>query len=166
MSALEVRKASPVDDAILRWADSLSPEEISASVGGIVSAKAIAARTQTLLKAKDWLTDAQEDQLVTLRMKEMVANITSSDYKYLDVKLRALIALGDRIDSRRKATDVDLNTLYGNQALIMARVYDIALSYMRGALREKIDPEVWDATAEEALLVAKGELAKHQAVES
>ena len=34
------------------------------------------------------------------------------------------------------------------------------------ALREKIDPEVWDATAEEALLVAKGELAKHQAVES
>ena len=95
MSAVEGRKPSNIDDTILKYADSMSPDEISMSLGGVISPAAVAARTQSLLKAKDWLTEAQEDQLVTLRMKELVYGITSNDYKYLDVKLRALIALGD-----------------------------------------------------------------------
>lgn len=156
---------SNIDDAILKHADSMSPDEISMMLGAVISPAAVAARTQSLLKAKDWLTDAQEDQLITLRMKEMLADITSKDYKYLDVKLRTLIALGDRIDRRKKATEVDLNTLYGNQGAIMARAYDIALAHMRGALSSQIDSAEWDAAAADGILYAQAEIMKHQAVE-
>jgi len=166
MSAVEGRKPSNIDDTILKYADSMSPDEISMSLGGVISPAAVAARTQSLLKAKDWLTEAQEDQLVTLRMKELVYGITSNDYKYLDVKLRALIALGDRLDKRKKATEVDLNMLYGNQGALLGRVVDMALSYMRGALREEVDGARWDDLVAEAVTVAQAEIAKHEAVEA
>lgn len=156
-----------VDDTILRYADSMSPEEISRLLGGVISPATVAARTQTLLTAKDWLSEAQEDQLVTLRMKQLVNDLLDSkyaqDYKYMDIRLKALTALGDRLDKRRQATTVDLNTLYGNQGAIMARAYDIALSYMRGVFKELIDADLWDETAREALVVAQSEILKHEA---
>lgn len=153
MSAVEGRKPSNIDDTILKYADSMSPDEISMSLGGVISPAAVAARTQSLLKAKDWLTEAQEDQLVTLRMKELVYGITSNDYKYLDVKLRALIALGDRLDKRKKATEVDLNTLYGNQAVIMGQAIELALQKALKVLREA-HPELQEAEVREALKLA------------
>lgn len=148
----------------------MSPEEISIMLGGLISSSAVAARAQTLLTAKDWLSEVQEDQLVTLRMKQLVLELidskSSGDYKYLDIRLKALTALGDRLDKRKKATDVDLGVLYANQGQIMARIYDIAMSYVKGALRSEIDPARWDELQKEALLHARAELAKHEAVEA
>ena len=165
-----ISRASNVDGTILKHADSMSPEEISLILGGIVSPQAVAARTQSLLKAKDWLTEAQEDQLVTLRLKQMFVELTESrqsgDYKYLTIKLDVLKALGDRIDKRKAATDVDLNTLYGNQGQIMMKAFDLALAHMRGAFSGQIDIEAWDAEVAEALLYARGEIAKHEAIEA
>jgi hypothetical protein len=159
-----------VDDTILRYADSMSPGEISQMLGGVISPATVAARTQTLLQAKDWLTETQEDQLVTLRMKQLVNDLLDSkyaqDYKYMDIRLKALTALGDRLDKRRSATAIDLNTLYGNQGALLGRVVDMALSYMKGALREAVDGEKWDELVREAVVQAQMEIRKHEAVEA
>lgn len=159
-----------IDDTILRYADSMSPEEISLLLGGIVSPATIAARTQSLLQAKDWLTEAQEDQLITLRMKQLVNDISTSpqyrDYKYMDILLRTLQVLSERIDKRRSATAIDLNTLYGNQGQIMMKAFDLALAHMRGRFADQIQVEAWDSEVREALIYAQAELSKHEAIEA
>lgn len=166
MSEIEVLPARPLDVKLLQLADSFSPEEIGERLR--LSPSAVAARITELLKMRDWLTAAQEDALITLRMKRILAQL---EERYLDLdnammQLRLLKEIGNRLDKRQAATSVDLNTLYDNQGRIMARAFDIALSYMRGALRDEIDPERWDELTDEALQHAEAELQKHEAIEA
>lgn len=156
-----------VDETIIRYADSHSPEEISKILGGGISPARIASHTAALLKSKNWLSRAQEEQLILLKMR---LTLNELEDQYLDkdnarLRLQYLKEIAERLDKRSEATEEQLNKLYGNQGRIMARAYDIALGYIAGAFREEIDPKVWADVTRDALLHAQTELAKHQAVE-
>ena len=47
----------------------------------------------------------------------------------------------------------------------MGEDVDQALAYMKGALREKVDPELWEELVREAMLHAQAEIAKHEMIE-
>lgn len=159
------RPANKADDAILSLAASHSPEEISIALGGTIKPETIAAHTQTLLKSKNWLTAIQEDRLITIRLNNLLADLERRGWDIDNVKVRLSILkeIGNRLDKRTQATDEDLNKLYGNQGRIMAQAFDLALSYMKGALREAVDPEQWETLKQEGLRNAQLELSRYQA---
>lgn len=168
MSEVELRPANKMDEAILRYADSRSPEEISYMLGGIVRPERIMSRTAELLKSRDWLSRQQQQQRLYLVLSSMLATLQE---KYLDLDTAKVIlatvkTLFKQASELSATTEDDLNKLYGNQGLIMARVVDGALGYMRGALREHVPAEMWDELVEEALLHARDEIAKHVEVEA
>lgn len=160
---------SGIDDKVLSLADRLSPEEISREIGGVLSPAGVRVRLNHLLRERDWLESTQKEQLILRRMNKVIDELedrTKYDLDSAKVLLQYLKASADRLDKRNAAREIDLNTLYGNQAKIMARAYDIALAHMRGALRGEIEAAVWDEAAREALMYARAELEKHQAVEA
>ncbi len=167
MDELEIRPAAganKVDDLILQYVDSHSPEAISQMLGGVVSPARIRLRAQELVRTADWLTEAEQDKVVMLKLRRVLAELEG---RYLDVdnaklRLAFLREIGGRLEKRRAATDTDLNTLYANQGRIMGRIFDMALSYMSGAFREQIDPVRWAAAKKEALKHANAELQKYE----
>lgn len=165
------RPANVVNDTILRYGDSRSLEELSAMLGGILSPAEVGAHAQKLLSSRNWLTAAQKDQAVTLKMQDLLTELEDLGNggldrdKILGLRLRALKEIGARLDRRRAATEVDLNTYDANVGRVIGRVVDQTLSYMKGALREKVDPDLWDSLVIEAMRDARAEIAKHEAVE-
>lgn len=158
---------SHVEQTILRYADSESPESISARLGGVIEPSRVAALGKRLLAGANWLTQSEQEDLVIRRMRKIVAKMEGA-YQDLDTQKAQIQALGEiakRLDKRREATAVDLEKLYGNQAQIMLRAVDLATGYLRGAFREKIDQENWDAAIREGMALAAAELEKHEAVE-
>lgn len=161
---IQTRPANMIDEKILQYAGSHSPEEISALLGGVVSPAKVAAHTQTLLKSRDWLTQAQEEQLLYLRLQKA---LTTLENRYMDndnarILLSYFKEVRAALSSRSGANEVNLNALYANQGRLMGRVVDMALSYMKGALREQVDPDLWDRLKEEALLSAQTEIGKYE----
>lgn len=162
MSQLEVLPARPLDVKLLQLADSHSPEEIGERLR--LSPKAVAARITELLKMRDWLTAAQEDALITLKMKRILVQLED---RYLDLdnammQLRLLKEIGNRLDKRQAATSVDLSTYNQNVGRVLGQVVDSSLAYMKGALREQVDPELWDTLVMEAMQHARTEIAKNE----
>jgi hypothetical protein len=151
-----------IDAVILRMCASHSPEEISRHLGGTVSPARVAAQVQTLLKSKTWLSQAQEEQQLMWELRDVLNKMRSKfeDLDNLKAQLGVLKVIGSRFDSRSRANEEDLNSYSTNVGREMARGYDIALSYMKGALREHIDPEVWDEAAREGLYHAQAEILK------
>ncbi|MEF9944106.1 MAG: hypothetical protein RR758_07985, partial [Burkholderiaceae bacterium] len=144
---------SEIDKTILRYCEIESPEEISARLGGVITPERVAAQKEKLLTSKKWVDSAQKEELVLHRLGVILAQLES---QYLDldnamVQLRFLKEIGNRLDKRRAATQVDLETYDMNVAREMTRAYDIALGYMKGALRGEVDPETWDELSREAL---------------
>lgn len=160
----EVENLSRIDREILRYADSKSPQEISDAFGGAITPERVAERAHALLKSKKWLTSAQEEELVLYKLRNVVTQLerldATIDLDAAKVQLGFLKEIGNRLDKRRAATQVDLETYDLNVAREMTRAYDIALSYMKGALRGEIDPEVWDQLAADALAHAGREVMK------
>jgi hypothetical protein len=161
------RPANKIDDKILQLADNHSPEEISRALGGVISPAKVAAHTQTLLKSKNWLTAAQEDALISYKMKRILLTLEGRfmDNDNFSARLKLLKEIGGRLDKRETAKDADLNKLYNNQGRIMGQVVDLALTFMKGALRKEIDADQWDALVQEALRNAQAEIAKHEAID-
>lgn len=163
------RSSNKFDDKVLAMAGTHSPEEISEALGGTVSPAKIAAHTQSLLRSKNWLTATQEDRLITIRLNNMLLDLEDRfrtiDLDSVKVRLAILKEIGARLDKRAAATTEDLNKLYGNQGRIMAQAFDLALSYMKGALREAVDPEKWEELKQEGLRNAQLQLTRHQAEE-
>jgi len=157
---------SAIAQKLLSMADRMSFEEMSNELGGVIKPGAIAAKLSELLKAPDWMSAAQEDRLLTIRLSQILATLEErfQDVENMTLQLKLLKELGNRLDKRQAATQLDLNTLYDNQGRIMGRAFDIALTYMRGALRDEIDGERWDELAKEGLEHAQVELQKHQAI--
>ena len=165
MGELAMRPANKVDDKILQLAGSRSPEEISHMLGGLISPERIASRAQELLKSKDWLTSQQEQRRLYLMLASLLADLQG---KYLDLDVAKVILatikeLSRQAEKLSEASEENLNKLYGNQGLIMARVVDKALGYMRGAFREEIDTEKWDQVYLEAVEHARDEISSYQA---
>ena len=152
---LTPRPANKVDDKILQLADTHSPEEISFTLGGVVSPAAVAAQTQKLLKSKSWLSAAQEDALVTFRMRKILLELEG---RYMDIenagmRLKLLKEIGVRLDKRAAATSSDINMFYAAQAVQVGQTIELALHKTVEVLREAY-PELTEATAREALKVA------------
>lgn len=155
---------SRIDQEILRYAASRSPEEISEKFGGAIEPARVAALTKELLSRRDWLTMAEREVMLIIRLENILNDLEtardSHDYNNAQIQLGYLKELGNRFDKRRAAVQVDLETYDMNVAREMVRAYDIALSYMKGALRADIDEERWDEVAKEALAHAGREVTK------
>jgi hypothetical protein len=160
---------SRIDRTILRYCDSRSPQEISDMLGNTVTPERVMAIKEELLTSRKWVTMAQEEELVLFRLREIVSKFedidTMADMESARVHLAYLKEIGARLDKRRAATQVDLETYDLNVAREMTRAYEIALSYLKGALRDEIDEERWDEVTKEALAHAGREVAK-KAVEA
>lgn len=156
MTALEI---SRLDDKMLSMADSRSPKEISQALGGVITPTRVAARIKELLESRDWLTEAQQDQMVSMKMRKVLARLEENSQNFITddnakVQLAYLKAIGDRLDKRRAATEVDLERYSQNVGRQLGRVVDETLTYMRGALREQINPDEWDDLVQEAMQIA------------
>jgi hypothetical protein len=162
---IEVKRATTAnqtDDLILRYIDSHSPEQISVMLNGWMSPARVRLRAQELVASTDWLTDAQQEKAALLKLRKWLAEIEG---RYMDndnAKLRLAMVgkIMDRLDKRKAAVDIDLNTYNVNVGREMARVYDMALSYMKGRLHAEIDPALWDEVAQDALRHAQEEIMK------
>ncbi len=132
-------------------------------LGGMIPPAAVAAQTQKLLKSRHWLTAAQEGQALDLKLKRILTTLESRflDLDNAKMQLRLIKEIGDRLEKRIATSEHDLNTIYEAQGRIMGKAYDIALSYMKGALRADVDPDTWDELAKEALAHAQNELQKY-----
>ncbi len=151
-----------VDDLILRYVDTHSPEEISRLLNGAVTPATVRLRAQQLVSTSDWLTDQQQAKVALLKLRRWLAELEGRYMDESNAKLRLgmLKEIMDRVEKRQKATDHDLTTYHVNVGREMARVYDMALGHMKKALSEKIDPTEWDSAARDALRHAQEELMK------
>jgi hypothetical protein len=165
--AAEVLPRSALAQKLLSMADRKSFEEMSKELSGVISAREAATHLSELLKAPDWMSAAQEDRLITIRMSTILATLEDrfQDIDNMTLQLKILKELGNRLDKRQAATTVDLNTWSVNTGRELGRIVDLSLSYMRGALREQVDPEKWDELLTEAMSHARVEIAKSEITE-
>ena len=157
-----------IDATLMRMADSASPEQISAELKGVLSPMRVRARIQELVTSTDWLTNTQQEWFVVQKMREILRRLEGQfqDNDSLQLQLRTLKEIGTRLDKRRDVMDVDLATYSANTGRQLLHVVDVALSYMRGALRDEIDAERWDELFGEALNLAQVEVEKKQQIEA
>lgn len=160
-----ISNLSDLDERILSLADHASPEEISRELGGVVSPARIAARVKNILGSRDWLSLAEQEQVVLHKMRQLLERVEGQffDLDNASVQLRILKELGSRLDHRRSAITVDLNTYNENVGRKLGQVVDLALTYMKGALRDEVDPDRWNTLMQEALLQARQEIERDQA---
>ena len=124
-------------------------------------------RIAQLLSSPDWLTAAQQDQLVTMKMRKLISQLEGMNLtaRVAEVLIRALEGLGARLDKRSEATERDLSQLYSFQGTVLLDAVSIAMNHMRDALAAG-DAELereWDAHLENAIRFAQVELSKHDA---
>lgn len=156
---IQVKSANFVDEKILSLAGAYSPTEISDMMAGRVSPEEVHDRGKALLK-RDWLTLAEEDQLVVRKLNKILIRL-EGQYLNLDnasTQLKLLKEIGARLDKRAAATTVDLTALYGNQAILMGQAIELALQKTLGVLR-KAHPELEESEIREALRLSLPEAA-------
>ena len=164
MDTEEPRKPNRLDDQILSLAGTMSPEEISREIKGVVSPGKIASRVQTLLKSRNWLSRAQERELIAYKLKSILLELEGRYATDDNMKIRITLIkeIGAQLDRAEKTTSQDLTTYSRNQGAILGRVVDIAFSSAKRALRDKVDSEEWDEVVREALFAAQLEISKHE----
>ena len=159
-------KLSEIDEVLVRYADTMSAEALSFKIEGALNPAQVMARIDALLEMPDRLTALQQDQLVTLKMRNLVANLEEMTLtaRVAEVLVRALEAVGTRLDKRQESTEQELSTLYAFQGTIMLDAINVAMAHMRGSITggDKIKEEQWDSALENALRYAQIELSKHE----
>lgn len=160
-------KLSEIDAVLVRYADSLSPAAISFKIEGILTPEQVMTRIGQLLDSPDWLTSAQQDRLVTLKMRQLIAELEEMPLnpRVAEILIRALEALGSRLERRAVATDRDLSVLYAFQGSVMLDSIEKALSHMRRSLTggNPVAEKQWDDALETALRFAQMEIGRHEA---
>ena len=157
-------KLSEVDQVIIRYADTLSAEAIAFKIEGLMTPVQVLSRIAFLLETPDRLTQLQQDQLITLKMRQLVVQFEEMPLtaRNGEVMLRALEAIGARLDKRAASTQKDLSSLYAFQGTIMLDAIGVALEHMRGILTQSgTEPGTWDDALESGLRFAQIELSKH-----
>lgn len=146
----------------------MSAQALSAKIEGRLSPEQVMSRIATLLDVPDRLTALQQDQLVTLKMRNLVANLESMTLtaRVAEVLVRALEAVGNRLEKRQQSTEKELSTLYAFQGKVMLDAINVAMAHMRGALTQgnPLAEEEWDNALESAIRYAQIELSKHEEV--
>lgn len=151
-------RIADIDDALIRHADTLSPEELSVRIGGVLSPEQVAGRIKELLKRRNWLDAAEQDVLVTLKMSRLIAELEDQPRtsRNAEVLIRSLEVLGNRLEKRAKATENDLNTLYAWQA-------ETFITVLEGVIRRLTDETplgTMEATALEPIVESSLRLAR------
>ena len=162
-------KRSALDERLLRLARR-SPVEIAAETG--LEPAVVAARVAELLDSRDWLSDRQEERLLIVeasllkdRAVEALDGLEGSEFAQVaNVVLRSLKLVADRLDSRRKLVDSDLERITEAHARLFGEAFDIALRSVVRVLGEGVDADVVDAAVEDGLRAA-GELLSNRLVE-
>lgn len=161
------RELSIDDQLIMGAARDMSPEDISREIGGILSPARVMVRTRELLKAPGWLEMAQREQALLIVLRNRVFELQKArDLDSIKVQAGIIKDLLGQLDKQYSRTEADLTTYSANTGRQLGHVVDLVLTYMRGAMRDEIDLEKWDASIEEALVIAQSEIAKKQAVEA
>lgn len=145
-----------------------SPVEIAELTG--LDAGFVAARISELLESRDWLSDRQQERLLleeVAELKDLVmdalrSSADSSEFvATASVALRTLKLIGERLDSRRKLVESDLEEITASQARLFGRAFDRALAYVVSKLVEGDvvpDAETVDAWVSDGLRLAAREL--------
>jgi hypothetical protein len=145
-----------------------SPQEIADATG--LDARFVAERISYLLESRDWLSDRQQERLLleeVSELKDLVMDGVRSAGDAKDfaatasVALRTLKLVGERLDSRRKLVEADLNELQAAQARMFGMAFDVALQHVVSVLGTGLDRDVVDATVQDGLRLAARELDKH-----
>jgi len=161
-----VTKLSDIDAILVRYADTLSPAAISFKLEGVLTPAQVMTRIDQLVEMPERLTQLQQDQLITLKMRQLVVQFEEMPLtaRTGEVMLRALASIGARLDKRAESTEKELSTLYTFQGTVMLDAINIAMTHMRGALTagNPLAEEQWDAAMESALRFAQIELTKHE----
>ena len=159
-------KLSEIDQVLIRYADTLSAQSISYKINGILTPEQVMARIATLLEAPDRLTALQQDQLVTLKMRQLVVSLEEMTLtaRLAEVLIRALESIGARLDKRVASTERELSSLYAFQGTVLLDAVSVAMAHMRGALTHgnKLAEQEWDNAMESAIRFAQIELGKHE----
>lgn len=169
MGELQVRlgRGKSIDDALIEAGVlGLSAEETSERIGRVLTPMRVMQRTRELAKSGNWLDEAEKEALLLKILQKRVVEL--QEERELDsIKVQASMVkdLLVQLNKRRAALDTDLNTYSANVGRQLGQVVDLALTYMKGALREEVDPEKWDGLVMEALLVAQREIEKKQVEE-
>jgi len=132
---MEVEKSS-LDKKLLSHARK-SPMEIAELTG--LEPGYVAERITYLLDSKDWLTDRQEERLLLMeavslkdKANDMLDQVEDPNgfAAVANVVLRSLKLMSERLDSRRKLVDDDINRITTAHAKIFAEAFDSALQYI------------------------------------
>jgi hypothetical protein len=160
-------KLSEIDAVIVRYADSMSPAAISFKIEGRLSPEQVMVRIGQLLDSPDWLTTAQQDQLVTLKMRQLVAELEEMPRttRNAEVLLRGLEAVGARLEKRQAATTQDLTQLYAFQGVAMVDEIEKIVTAIKAKMPElsTLDMVRWNALLSVELRNAQMRLAKLEA---
>lgn len=161
-------KLSEIDEILIRYADSESPNAISFRIDGILTPEQVQARIVQLLDSPDWLTQVQQQSLVTLKMRQLVARFEDLPLtaRNGEVMLRGLESIGARLDNVVQATEKDLHTFYAFQGAAFLDAVLVALNHMRSTVLPEADTDLkevlkWDDQIETALRLAQIEMKQH-----
>ena len=163
-------KLSEVDQVIVRYADTLSPAELSFKIDGVLSPEQVMARIGRLLESREWLDSAQQDRLVTLKMRQLIVDLEEMKLspRVAETLIRALESLGVRLERRTQATERDLHTLYAFQGAVMLDAINAAMAHMRGSITalDGVSEEAWDAAMEASIRFAQLEIGRYETVDA
>ena len=147
---------SAIDSKLLGLARK-SPDEIAELTG--LDAKLVASRISELLESRDWLSDRQQERLLLEEIADLkdlvMERVRFADEKdfagVANVALRTLKLISERLDSRRRLVDADIESITAAQARIFGRAFDLALEHVVNVLGSEFDPEIVDATVRDGL---------------
>lgn len=163
--AMALTSLSDIDAIIVRYADTLSPEQIAVKLEGAFTPEQVLNRIYQLTATPDWLTLTMEDALVTRKMRNLVNELEEQPRtaRNAEILVRALEAVGKRLDNRMAATEQDLTKLYAFQGAAMLDAILATLTHIREKINVEIDDETWNNALESGMRVAQIEVSKHEA---
>jgi hypothetical protein len=142
----ERRKRSNTDRLLLTYAR-LSLEEIEEKTG--VPAAEAGLRLNELLRARDHLSERQEERLLIIELGDLIDDVKNrmggaNDENYADianVALRGYEAIAKRFDARRKLTEADMAEITRAQGEMFLAVLIEAIS-LAGNYMEELHPDL------------------------
>jgi hypothetical protein len=159
-------RLSEVDQVLIRYGDTMSLNALSLKVEGLLTPEQCGARLTQLLDTPDWMTAAQQDQLITQKMRLVIVELEemSRTTRNAEVLIGALEKLGARLERRTSATERDLSTLYAFQGVVLLEAVDEALAHMKSILTkgDAISAKRWDDALETAIRKAGMKLSAYE----
>ncbi len=160
----EARSAAPglgpVDKQIIKQAGlRKSPEEISLSIGGILSATEVAARITQIIESRDWLSTLDQKRLIlddmAFMMDKLKAQVEATEYLSKDDAnsyrnaLKDMLAMIDNVTMQDEAQMMRISEVH---AKVMAGA--IRLGYERAVFELQRKYDIGEQEAYEALEAA------------